>query len=69
MVLPALVAALAGGAPRFRPPSVPLLSQSPLVNVWSSFDSLYGGPTRFWNGAPNEMVALVGLHYGPYPSG
>jgi hypothetical protein len=29
--------------PNFRPPAVPLLTQSPLVNVWSRTDTLNQG--------------------------
>ena len=57
-----LVLASTAGAvspvPGFRPPSIPLISQSPLVSVWTSEDSLNGGGTRFWNGSPNTMVAM-----------
>ena len=55
----ATAASAIGPVPGFRPPSIPLITQSPLVSVWSSHDTLNGGGTRFWNGDDNIMVAMA----------
>ena len=42
-----------------RPPSVPLLLQSPEINVWSNSDSLQSSiPTR-WEGSAADWVAIA----------
>jgi hypothetical protein len=61
----AAAAALAAGAhaaapiPGFRPPAVPLLMQSPEVNVWSRFDHLYDGTTTHWEGGDLNFFSAV----------
>jgi hypothetical protein len=45
--------------PGFRPPSIPLFSQSPLVNVWSSSDSLAGSSPVHWTGTELDMFAAI----------
>lgn len=45
--------------PGFRPPAVPLLTQSPLVNVWSRFDTLNGGVPSHWTGNPIDLYAAA----------
>ena len=43
----------------FRPPSVPLLLQSPEINVWSNTDTLQASiPTR-WEGSAADWVAMA----------
>jgi hypothetical protein len=51
------VASFARGS--LRPPSVPLLLQSPEINVWSGTDTLQASvPTR-WEGSPADWVAMA----------
>lgn len=45
--------------PGFRPPSVPLLTQSPLYNSWSNADTLYGQTPTLWTGAPQDLFSAV----------
>ena len=50
----------------FRPPSIPLFSQSPLVNVWTSSDSLAGSSPEHWTGTPLDMFAAVRVDGAAY---
>jgi hypothetical protein len=43
----------------FRPPAVPILSQSPLINSWSAANNLNGAPITDWTGWNQEMVAIA----------
>ena len=52
--------------PGFRPPSIPLFSQSPLVNVWSSTDSLASSSPVHWTGTPLDMFAAVRVDGAAY---
>jgi len=45
--------------PGFRPPSVPLLVQSPEVNVWSNHDNAYDGVNTRWEGTIADLCAAV----------
>jgi hypothetical protein len=56
--LPALALA-SSPVPGFRPPAVPLFTQSPLVNVWSRADALTGAVPTQWTGSAIEMAAMV----------
>lgn len=64
LLLPALgmlSAAAVSGPPitGFRPPSVPLILQSPLVNIWSNSDTLNGAATTQWSGTSVDMTAMA----------
>ena len=43
----------------FRPPSTPILSQSPLINVFSPYDSLNDGDVTHWTGSSMDMFSGV----------
>lgn len=61
----AALLSLAAGAvatspiPGFRPPSVPLISQSPLINVFSPFDTLNEGDVTHWTGPSMDWMSGV----------
>ena len=59
MVCAARPAAGAAPLPGFRPPAVPLLTQSPLINVWSRADALNGAMPSHWTGAGQDLVAMA----------
>jgi hypothetical protein len=42
-----------------RPPSVPLLLQSPEINVWSNSDTLQSSIPSRWEGSPADWVAIA----------
>lgn len=52
-------AAAAAPVPGFRPPAIPLWSQSPLINVWSNTDQLNQAPPTHWTGASLDFFAGV----------
>jgi hypothetical protein len=52
--------------PNFRPPAVPLLTQSPLVNVWSRTDALNQGVPSHWTGSPIDLYAAVRVDGTPF---
>ncbi|MFT3788960.1 MAG: DUF4965 domain-containing protein [Tepidisphaeraceae bacterium] len=43
----------------FRPPSVPLVVNSPYLNVWSNADKLTDTSTKEWHGRTQSLVSLV----------
>jgi hypothetical protein len=53
-------------AAAFRPPSVPLLTQSPMVNSWSSADALPGTQPSFWEGSQQNMYSAIRVDGTPY---
>ena len=62
------IAALSAGAslasspvPGFRPPAVPLISQSPLVNVFSMADALNADVPRQWTQGAVDLFAAVAV--------
>ena len=55
----ASLAAAASPTPGFRPPAVPLFTQSPIFNVWSRADSLNGAVPSHWTGHAIEAAAMV----------
>lgn len=52
--------------PGFRPPAVPLLVQSPEINVWSRFDKLTDGTTSQWTGADLDFFAAARVDGASY---
>lgn len=52
--------------PGFRPPSVPLISQSPLINSWSNYDNLNDGPVTDWTGWNQDLVAMARVDGAAY---
>lgn len=52
LILATLLATAAATSPipGFRPPAVPILAQSPLINVFSPFDTLNEGDVTHWTG-------------------
>ena len=64
MIAALLVSAAVGGlaaspVPGFRAPATPLFEGSPLVNVFSFTDTLYGSSPKQWTGADLDMFAGV----------
>ena len=43
----------------FRPPAVPLFTQSPLINVWSRSNSLNGGVPSHWTNNAIDLAAMA----------
>ena len=62
----AAVTALGSPVPGFRPPAVPLLSQSPLVNVFSMGDLLNGDAPQQWTHNSVDMFAAVAVDGSSY---
>ena len=54
-----LAALAASPVPGFRPPAVPLFTQSPLINVWSRADVLNGAVPSHWTGNAIDMAAMA----------
>jgi hypothetical protein len=50
----------------FRPPAVPLLTQSPYISVWSPADALTGASTEHWSGAASTLVGLLRVDGNAY---
>lgn len=64
IVLWALVAAVLadeGRAPLdgFRPPSIPIITMDPFVNLWSSHDHAYDGYATTWNNVTKEIRLAI----------
>lgn len=62
----ASVALAASPIPGFRPPSVPLFMQSPLVNVWSPADHLYDTSPTQWTGLNQDFFSAIRVDGVPY---
>lgn len=50
----------------FRPPSIPILMQSPEINVWSNFDAPNQGATTHWEGGNIDFMAAARVDGTPY---
>ena len=61
-----LAALAASPVPGFRPPAVPLFTQSPLINVWSTADALNGAVPTHWTGNAIEMAAMARVDGAPF---
>lgn len=44
---------------KFRPVAVPLVAVDPFFSIWSTDDSLSGGPAEHWSGKPCPIMAGV----------
>jgi hypothetical protein len=59
LVMSILAARCSGDTPRFRPPSVPLVTFNPYLSIWSGADNLTDDSTRHWTHREHSLVSLV----------
>src|SRR5206468_3716361 len=52
--------------PAFRPPAVPLIVQTPYLNVWLFGDRLTDDSPKLWNGQVKGMAGLLRIDGKPY---
>ena len=58
--------AYGGGAPKMRPPAVPLVVHDPYFSIWSCSDSLAADWPRHWTGAIHALCSMVRVDGRPY---
>ncbi|MGA8109063.1 MAG: DUF4965 domain-containing protein [Acidobacteriaceae bacterium] len=49
-----------------RTPATPLVVHDPYFSIWSFDDTLNGGPTRHWTGAPQQLNGIVRIDGKPF---
>ena len=55
-----------GGAPKMRPPAVPLVVHDPYFSIWSCSDSLAAEWPRHWTGAINALCSMARVDGKPF---